>query len=239
MLNPSLYTSIFTRKSIRNYTGTPLSPAQLNAVKKEIKQAVPLLPDESYQLELLQVKDAWRICGYCENTPLSNANLGFVMQQLDLALYLQGLGRVWFGMGREPAGQDAPEGLSYAICQKIGNAEDLSRAHVDEFTRSPMQAIAPGADDAMLDILEPARLAPSATNAQPWRFSFAPGKLHVWRKNPGLKKPFLGRMNQVDMGIMLCHLVLSLEHAGKAFAIANDVPAAQPGGCDYLLTLEF
>ena len=236
MLNPAFYAPIFTRKSVRKYADTPLSPAQLAAIKVEIAKAVPLLPGEKYQLELGESKEGWRVYGYCENTPLSNANLGFLLQQLDLALHLQGLGRLWFGMGREPKDSKPPKGLSYAMALKVGvSAEPIERASIAEFDRRPIETVI---DTPELQALfEVVRLAPSARNVQPWFFTVSGDAIHAWRKQPGgLLKRLIGRMHWVDMGIALCHAALAVENAGKTFSVEIAPPAEGMDGHDYLLT---
>jgi len=240
MLNPNLYAPIFARKSVRKYAETPLSPAQLGVIKAEIARAVPLLPDEKYKIELGEAKEGWRVYGFCENTPLSNANLGFLLQQLDLALHLQGMGRLWFGMGRSTGGIKAPAGLSYAMCLKVGvAAEPIARESINEFDRRPIHEIID--EDGLYALFEPVRLAPSARNSQPWYFTEDDDRIVVWRKQPGIMDKLLilmDRMNWIDMGIALCHAVLALEHAGKAFKIKIDSPAKAREGYDYLLTLD-
>ena len=245
MLNPNLYPPIFTRKSIRKYAETPLTPAQLSIVKAEIQRAVPLLPGEQSKLELGESREGWRVYGYCENTPLSNANLGFLLQQLDLALHLQSLGRLWFGMGREPRDSKPPrgsvlseKGLSYAMCLKVGvAAEPIARENTDEFDRRPIASVID--EDDLYALFEPVRLAPSARNSQPWYFTEDDDKVYVWRRQPKLlDKLLIDRMNWLDMGIALCHAVLSLEHAGKEFKVEVDAPEKALDGHDYLLTLD-
>ena len=233
MLNPALYAPIFERKSIRKFAETPLSAEQLKRVKAEMEAATPLLPGEKFQLELSPSKEGWRIFGYCENTPLSNVNLGFLLQQLDLALHLQGLGRLWYGFGRAPRGVKPPKGLSYAMCLKIGMAAEPLTRELAEFDRQASITD----DDTLAELLKPARLAPSAMNSQPWWFSAEGEAIHVWRKQIGLKKLLLGRMNLIDVGISLCHTVLAIEHAGKAFSVEVNAPANALEGHDYLLTL--
>lgn len=240
-LNPALYVPIFCRKSIRKYSDVPLTPEQLSLVKAEIGRAVPLLPAESFHLELGEAKEGWRVYGCCENTPLSNANLGFALQQLDLALHLGGLGRLWYGMGRDPGGAkpQAPsgKGLSYAMCLKVGcPAEPLSRESAEEFDRKPIGEVA---DTQELQALfEPVRLAPSARNSQPWYFTQGEGCIQAWRRQPGLlNKLLIDRMNWLDMGIALCHAALALEHAGEAYEIEIAPPAQGLEGHDYLLTI--
>jgi len=244
MLNPNLYEPIFQRKSIRSYDDAPLTPDQLSFIKAEIGSVVPLLPAERFHLELGEAREGWRVYGYCENTPLSNANLGFAMQQLDLALHLQGLGRLWFGMGRDPGGAKPPKGqglsgkgLSYAMCLKVGGAaEPLSRESAEEFKRKPIGEVVEG--EGLYELFEAVRLAPSARNSQPWYFAQGEGAIQAWRKQPGLiGKLIIDRMNWIDMGIALCHAVLALEHAGKPFEIEIAPPAQSREGYDYLLDI--
>jgi len=238
MLNPGLYAPIFTRKSIRKYAETPLSPTQLGAIKAEIANAVPLLPNEKYKLELGEAREGWRIYGFCENTPLSNANLGFLLQQLDLALHNQGLGRLWFGMGRSTGGIKAPTGLSYAMCLKVGiSAEPIARTDAKAFDRKPIAEVVDS--EGLYEPFEAVRLTPSARNMQSWYFTKSDDKITVWRKQPtGMLKMLIDRMNWIDMGIALCHAVLALENAGVNCEIEIDPPEKGIEGHDYLLTLD-
>jgi len=238
MLNPNLYAPIFTRKSVRKYAETPLTPAQLGLVKAEIAKAMPLLPGEKFKLELGESREGWRVYGYCENTPLSNANLGFLLQQLDLALHQQGLGRLWFGMGREPRESKPPKGLSYAMALKVGvAAEPIIRIDANEFDRRPIEEIID--EDDLYTLFEAVRLAPSARNSQPWYFTVDDDEIHAWRRQPKfLDRLLIDRMNWIDMGIALCHAVLALESAGKACEIELDPPKKGLEGHDYLLTLD-
>ena len=236
MLNPELYEPIFARKSVRKYAETPLSAAQLGAVKAEIANAVPLLPGAKYKLALGEAKEGWRIYGFCENTPLSNANLGYMLQQLDLALHNQGLGRLWFGMGRSTGGIKAPAGLSYAMCLKVGvAAEPIPRESTGAFDRKPITEVIDNA--GLYELFEPVRLAPSARNMQSWTFTEDNGSIHVWRKQPGgMLKMFIDRMNWLDMGISLCHMVLALEHADMKFDIKFEAGKRRED-FDYLMTV--
>ena len=238
MLTPTLYPAIFQRKSIRSYAETPLGAEQLTEIKALLSAVEPLLPDLPYHLELAPAKEGWRIYGYCEDTPLGNANLGFAMQQLDLALHLKNLGRLWFGMGRDPHTKAAPKGQSYAMCLKVGvPAEPLAREK-DEFKRKPIEEVI--ADEALQELFEPVRLAPSARNSQPWLFAKDEAGIHVFCANPaGLMKVLgLGRMNQVDMGICLCHAALAFAQRDKKFEPAVLTDVEPPAGYNYLLTLE-
>jgi len=56
--------------------------------------------------------------------------------------------------------------------------------------------------------LEPARLAPSAVNSQPWFFAHEGNTIHVWCSKKG---------SRLDAGIALAHLYVSNEEAFKLF----------------------
>ena len=238
LTNQTLYPAIFHRKSIRKYSDTPLSAEQLTDIKALLAEVQPLLPDERFHLELAPAKEGWRIFGYCEDMPLGNANLGCVMQQLDLALFLKDLGRLWYGMGRDPRTKAAPEGLSYAMCLKVGNAAEPIARELSEFNRKPIADII--ADETLREVFEPVRLAPSARNSQPWLFAKDEDGVHAFCANPGgiMKVLGLDRMNQVDMGICLCHAALTFARAGMAIKTRVLDGLEAPAGYYYMLTLE-
>lgn len=237
MLNSDLYPHIFKRKSIRKYSDAPLSAEQTGAVQEVLDSLVPLFSDEKYKLEFSPEK--LRVYAYCENTVTGNANIGFLLQQFDLALYGLGLGRLWFGRGNEPKDVKTEPPLSYAICLKIGNpAEPLSRESVAEFNRKPIGEVITDSD--LQPVFEAVRLAPSAGNSQPWWFMRDGDAIHVYRKKPGfIKAALMGRMNQGDMGIALCHAVLALEHAGYTIkGFSANAPGTVPDGYEYTATIQ-
>jgi len=238
MLGQDLYPAIFQRKSVRSYADVPLSAAQLTDIKAEIAAVQPLFPAERFQLELAPAKEGWRIYGYCEDTAPSNVNLGYVLQQLDLSLHQKGYGRLWFGMGRNPrAGHEKP-GLSYAMCLKVGNPEGEIARELDGFQRKEIAQVIDG--EAEQALFEAVRLAPSARNSQPWRFAKTDGGYHVFcDKATGVMKMVgLGRMNQVDVGICLCHAALAFGQEGKAFVPSVVEGVDAPDGCYYVMTLQ-
>jgi len=238
MINQELYPAIFQRKSVRSYAGAPLNAEQLTAIKAEIAAVQPLFSNERFQLELAPAKEGWRIYGYCEDTAPSNANLGYVLQQLDLSLHQMGLGRLWFGMGRNPrAGHEKP-GLSYAMCLKVGNPEGEIARELSDFKRKEIAEVID--DEADYALFEAVRLAPSARNSQPWHFAKTDSGYHVFcEKTSGVMKMVgLGRMNQVDVGICLCHAALAFGQEGKAFVPSVVEGVDAPDGFYYLLTLQ-
>jgi len=236
MLNPDLYPTIFKRKSIRKYSDAPLSAEQTDSVHAAIGSLAPLFPEEKYKLDFNPEKK--RVYAYCEDTVAGNANVGFLLQQLDLALFGAGLGRLWYGMGRDPKDAKPTPPFSYDICMKVGTAaEPLARQSAAEFKRKPIGEVI--ADVGLQPAFEAVRLAPSANNTQPWRFTREGGAIHAFRKKPGfISAALYGRMNQGDMGIALCHAVLGLEHEGYTVKeIFVSTPMSVPDGCEYTATI--
>ena len=236
MLNPDLYNYIYKRKSVRSYKDVSLSAEQIETGQNTVTGLVPLFPDEKYSLKFSPEKQ--RIYAYCENTVAGNANLGFLLQQADLALFGAGLGRLWYGMSMAPKGIKVEPPLSYAICMKVGvSAEPISRESVTEFIRKPIGEVID--DETLWPAFEAARLAPSARNLQPWWFRREGASIHAFRKRPGLiNAALLGRMSQGDMGIALCHAVLGLEHEGYVIkGIVRGAPESTPGGYEYTASI--
>ena len=83
--------------------------------------------------------------------------------------------------------------------------------------------------------LECVRLAPSATNSQPWYFVHQGEGLHVYQVEQGpLKRMTLGKMNCIDMGIALCHLAVTCQ---GEFALQRQEDAPSVEGYTYIGTV--
>lgn len=83
--------------------------------------------------------------------------------------------------------------------------------------RTPLTKAAAG---PLAEALEMVRLAPSAGNKQPWRVAADGNRLHFYKC---VNKAY-GAIQNVDMGIALCHLELALNEAGKQVVPVSDDP---------------
>lgn len=225
MTNEGLYNTIFQRKSIRKYDMIALPQETLVKIQ-EFASNVKVL-DESIKYELsylttedvknlLPIKAPHYICVYSENKDGYLMNAGFVLQQLDLFLSANNLGSCWLGMAKPSKDVKAVKnGLEFVIMLAFGSSKDeLHRVDKLGFKRKNLGEISSIKD--MEDVLEPVRLAPSASNSQPWFFSGNKSEITVSREKLNfIKAPLYKRMNQVDIGIALLHLWLSLDHQGK------------------------
>ncbi len=247
MSNEELYKTIFTRKSVRKYDMTPLTDQKLLEIKNfsdNVKKLIPsmkcefsFLTDDKVK-NILPIKAPHYILIYSEKKEGYLLNAGFMLQQVDLFLSSVNLGSCWLGMAKPskevPALQN---GLEFVIMLAFGNTKDkLHRIDKSEFKRKGISEITSinGADQ----LLEAARLAPSASNSQPWYFSGNTNEIIICREKLSfLKAPIFNKMNQIDTGIVLCHLWLSIEHQGKT-ACFDYTDSNAPKGYEFMLKVK-
>jgi nitroreductase len=115
----------------------------------------------------------------------------------------------------------------------------LHRESVSEFKRKPLGEITDvkGADE----LLEPARLAPSAMNRQQWFFTGSAGTIHVYRVKSSILTAFVfDRTSKVSMGIAVCHVWIAAKHLGKEVEFVFDKEAQNnpPPGHEYVITIK-
>ncbi|MEW5733511.1 MAG: nitroreductase family protein [Thermodesulfobacteriota bacterium] len=88
--------------------------------------------------------------------------------------------------------------------------------------------------------LEMVRLAPSATNRQPWRVVSDGMGFHFFlKRTPGYKSlPGAPDMQRIDMGIALCHFELAASEKGLAGKYTRKLPHELPhhNGMEYVAT---
>ena len=213
---------IFKRKSCRGFTGRPVDAEMIGKILSfELK---PLYPEIKVRMDIVSRDKVKCICPwttpqlitvYSEEKPGYLENIGFLFQQMDLYLQTLGLGVCWLGMGRmNPRTTTEVEGMKFVIMLAFGHPKgDQQRQSIKDFKRKPMEKITDKADPR----LEPARLAPSAVNSQPWYFTHEGDTIHVHCSKKG---------SRLDAGIALAHLYVTNEETFRFFKAENtpDVP---------------
>ena len=239
MTNEQLFETIFRRKSIRKYHMNPLPREVMAKLEQYTQQIRPLDSSIAYAFHylhetevknLLPIKAPHYICIYSENKENYLINAGYLLQQIDLYLSVNNLGSCWLGMAKPSKNvPDLKNGMEFVIMLAFGSADEtLHRKEMTEFKRKTLKDISSISDAE--ELLTPVRLAPSATNSQPWFFSGSREEMLVSRKKLNIiKAPIYDKMNQIDMGIALSHLVLSLEHQGKEVHISFKKDEAPKG----------
>ena len=225
---------IYKRKSCRSFTGVPVGEELLTAIRNfDMK---PLYPDIRVHWDIVPRSAVKCICPwttpqlitiYSEKKEGWLENVGFLFQQMDLYLQTIGLGVCWLGMGRlNPKDAPVVEGMEFVIMLAFGNPKgDQLRHEQRAFKRRRPDQIADRADER----LEPARLAPSSVNSQPWFFTHEGERIHVYCTKKGL----IGYMNRIDMGIALVQLYVANE---ASFSFALD-KAPDVSGYGYIGTI--
>lgn len=86
--------------------------------------------------------------------------------------------------------------------------------------------------------LEMVRLAPSATNKQPWRVVTEKNRVHFYEKRTsGYARETTGDIQKVDLGIALCHFEIAAEERGeKGYFIQEDLGIRTPEDTEYIAT---
>jgi len=164
-----------------------------------------------------------------EESERARIDLGYVMEQAVLEATRLGLGTCWItGTYDAQRAGDAvsmgPDEMVAAVCA-LGHPteEGFGRLHTKLIRRlagghkrKALTSIVysenwkepwspEDADPALVTILNHARLAPSAHNAQPWRFIVRPGALAL-----AVVKPMF-----IDAGIVMSHVSLAAEAADR------------------------
>ena len=86
--------------------------------------------------------------------------------------------------------------------------------------------------------LDMVRIAPSATNKQPWRVVVQKDNVHFYeKKTKGYAKESTGDIQKVDLGIALCHFEIGAEEGGvKGRFIQSDPGIAVEEDTEYIAT---
>ena len=86
--------------------------------------------------------------------------------------------------------------------------------------------------------LEMVRLAPSATNKQPWRAVVEKNRVHFYeKKTPGYDREATVDIQKVDLGIALCHFEIAAEESGlKGKFIQSDPGIMAAEDTEYIAT---
>lgn len=222
---------ITRRRSVRKYDQRPLDAATLSDILSFCSSARPLDADIRMQANLVSKEDVrfylpWKaphlLAIYSENKPGYLENVGFIFQQVDLYLQSRGIGSCWMGLGKLRSPIEPPEGMEFVILLAFGYPEgDFLRSGTIDFQRKALSDISDWPDEQ----LEPARLAPSSTNSQPWYFTHEGETIHAYRSEQGLlRHKTLGNMNRIDMGIALAQLYVANPDTFRFFRIDPPFP---------------
>lgn len=247
--NTNLYETIFKRKSVREYDPTPLDGHTLVEIMAHMSALKPMYDDIKIETKLVSQKDVKSLLSakaphylavFSETKDGYLTNVGFVLQQMDLFLSANGIGSCWQGMPKPTKEILNSSKFEFVILLAFGKPKErLHREGVSEFQRKPLGEITniKGADE----LLEPARLAPSAMNRQQWFFTGNASTIHAYRAKSSFLTAFIfEKVSKVSMGIAICHVWIAAKYFGKEVEFICDKEAQNnpPGGHYYVITIK-
>lgn len=216
--NAALAEMIYKRKSTRAYTSDAVDGETLARIRDFIDGIIPLYPEIPTRYEIVtrdKVKSMFKwlpeyaVAAFSEEKDGYLENVGFVLGKLDLFIHSLGLGSCWIGMGRMgDATVGSEDDKKFVILLFFGHPKGGSPYRKEsEFNRKSLADISDRQDER----LEPARLAPSSINSQPWYFSHGEeGAIHLYRTADNfLRARVMAKFNTIDTGIALSHLAVS------------------------------
>lgn len=163
-----------------------------------------------------------------EDSDRARVDLGYVLEQVVLEATRLGLSTCWMTGSYHPerATDEVERGPEEVVAATVAlgyaREDPLARLHdgairrlVAAHRRRPLEELIfarrwgvpwspAGADPALLEVLECARLAPSAENRQPWRFVVERWRLHLFLTGP----------SPIDAGIVMAHVTLAGAEGG-------------------------
>jgi Nitroreductase len=217
----TMYDTIFTRRSARKYDKKPLDEEILKDIKEFIGNTKQL-EGQNARFEVVSDKEVkgsapHYVLAFCKSSDAAYVNVGYVLQNVDLYIQSMGLGSLYLGMKKpEKKAED------FCIMLAFGGSEVPFRKGEGEFDRLPISEIS-NADNT---IIKAARLAPSARNSQPWKFTFNDNKIVIRYFGRGLLKSVMRkRFSMIDLGIVTRHVEVALSNDGKTITSIISRPA--------------
>ena len=198
----------------------------------------------------------WFVVGAVQEGPRAREDYGYAMERNILQATLLGLGTCWLGgtfrrtgfaervnlAGTEflpavtPIGYAADRRSIVDRVLRFSAGSDKRKPWEDLFFDQHFRPLKKSAAGPYEIPLECVRCGPSASNKQPWRVLQGEGRFHFYlERTPGYAGNF-GEMKlqNVDMGIALCHFELASSELGLTGLWEIIDPGIDPQGREYI-----
>lgn len=204
------------------------------------------------------------IVGAVEHAWKDMEDYGYALERAILVATDLGLGTCWLGgtftrssfaraIGAGP-GESVPAVAAVGhAAEHRGAVEEIIRFGAGSARRKPWAELffdgsfatplERGRAGSLATPLEMTRLAPSASNKQPWRVVVEPGAAHFYVQRDAAYARTLAAANlhdlqRIDLGIAMCHFELVTRAGGGAGAWSSDAPqiGALPALTEYVAT---
>ncbi|MEF8874071.1 MAG: nitroreductase family protein [Candidatus Thermoplasmatota archaeon] len=241
------YEAIYRRKSVRKYSLESLPESELERIRRELESTAPLydhvdshvfLAEDGEKVQenfsglkskVASVESPHYLVGTSEKEEGYLVNMGYMLEDLVLFLADRELGTCWLGSGLNDGLLSEVYDFEHdlVIMVALGDStegESNLRSGPEEAKRKPIKELVLNdleeLPETWKDVIDAARMAPSAVNSQPWRFYYDEDgdSLHVFIEKKGLFKGVvrkiadLDKLNRIDVGIALKHLEIAAEN---------------------------
>ena len=212
---------IRNRKSVRTYKEQAIPEKTLNLVRDYLKHDTGLF-DVPITFSILNARENGvsspvilgadtYVAGKYQKQKNAELSFGYAFEKFILYAASLGLGTVWLAATIDrkafELGYAAEKRSIRESMMRRGMKSDSRVPFGELFFRNNFQNPLNESDAGIWQLpLEMVRLAPSATNKQPWRAIAEKDWVHFYeKKTPGYDKEATGDIQKVDLGIALCH----------------------------------
>lgn len=253
------YEAIYIRKSVRRYSKKAIPSVLLEHIENCAGKINCLKEDECCSVRIYNAKEAQRkikgafrvhapyyLAVFTKKTQAALLDAGYLAERLVLYMTTKGLGTCYQGGSRLQV-SEIPKGMQLAVIIAFGYAEgDLVR-DAKKAKRYPLNKICrfrENAGEEIRTMLKAARLAPSAVNRQPWRFSVWSDRIEVYMRKDGFVQKISSSSQMVDMGIVLCHLLEAADEQWFSVEMVREESKAEEikkkygGRLRYIVTIQ-
>lgn len=220
----NLYEAIFVRKSVRKFSMDPVAPPILDQILNHfiektalfsgIATEVAILDNRKGQekfLSMFSVKAPYYLALYSEESERYQMNAGYVLEQMVLYMCTLGLGTCFIGASQVRKSERELHGKKLVCLVAFGKSKGAHTRRAVEAKRLPLDDLCLVKEvprQWMNQLLEAARLAPSAMNSQPWRFVVYDNRIHIFSKKSADK---MKRFDEMNFGIMFANMMVVAE----------------------------
>ena len=234
----NLYEAIRKRQSVRLYEEKEIPENLLAAIRlfgqrlslteSQIKTEIKIVSRKNTDPKL---KGMWKVHApyylifYSEKAYGYERNAGYVLEQISLYMTSRGLGSCFLGGCH--AAELSVEGMEQIMVMAFGYAEGELYRGQELAKRLSLTDIClfPEGKEASAEvkwIINAARLAPSSLNSQPWRMVVKKDKIYLFARGDKIPFPGSARLREINMGIVLAHIVLAAEEQWIATEIITE-----------------
>ncbi|MBR0378247.1 MAG: nitroreductase family protein [Lachnospiraceae bacterium] len=221
----NLYEAISLRKSHRNFLMEEIEPETLAEIGAFYEEAPSLFPGIKTEIGITDntdgkhapkgffgVKAPYYLTMYSEKKDRYMMNAGCICEQLSLYMLTLGLGSCFLGSVSYKKDARTRGDMEFVIVIAFGKVNGPLTRRAAEAKRLSMQELCSIREEPKhwtQSILEVARLAPSAYNAQPWRFVATGSRIHFFSKKKDFTHP--GKWDEFDFGCLFAHVLIAAD----------------------------